>query len=242
MEAILETFNLTKRFKGLTAVDRLDLRVNRSEIHGLIGPNGSGKSTTINLLTGFLSPSEGEIRLEGKNVQFLSAHRRARLGLVRTFQEPSVFASLTVEENLRIAASHAEGKGTAFEVGETLALIGLLPKKNMAAGNLSYGEQKLLDVARVSLLQPSVLLLDEPGAGLSGPEKEKLLVLIKKLKKRGCAILFSEHDVGFVMGVCDRITVLNFGSKICEGTPEEVRRNPQVIEAYLGGSYEHAVG
>lgn len=249
---MLELQGLTKRFGGLLAVDGVTLTMGAAEIHGLIGPNGSGKSTSLNLISGLYVPTAGRIRLGGQEVTGLTAAERTQLGLARTFQNIRLFPQLSVLQNVmvgrtprtsagllavlfRTPAMRAEEAAIEQAAREALAVVGLEGRANDLPGDLPYGQKRLVEIARALATEPRVLLLDEPAAGMNPREKQDLLALVKRLnRERGLPVVLVEHDMGVVMNACERITVLNFGACIATGTPDEVRRNPAVIEAYLG--------
>ncbi len=248
---LLEVGGLTRRYAGLVAVDSVDMQVMPGGVHAVIGPNGAGKTTLFNLVSGLMPPSAGHIRFAGQDVTRLPADRRAALGLARTFQNIRVFAAMTVLENVltglhtRLAASlpsvvlrlprfRAEERRAVVRAREALDLVGLADKAGLRAQGLSYGDQRRLEIARAMAPEPRLLLLDEPAAGMNPAETEALAALVRRLSGLGTTVLLVEHDMGFVMDISDRVTVLNFGKRIYEGTPQAVRQEPAVIEAYLG--------
>lgn len=250
MTAILETRGLTKRFGGLTAVDGMDFTLPRGELRAIIGPNGAGKSTFFNLVSGFLPPTSGEVYFEGRRITGLPPHRVSRLGIARTLQVKSVFPSLTIEENVWVAAQSrqraphplrpAMRAGRLRErVDELLELVGLTRLARVAAGNLAYGDLCLLEMAMALGTDPTLLLLDEPTAGMSPEETARTAATIRALSKR-VALVLVEHDMEMVLEIADTISVFHQGRLLAEGTPKEITANRAVQEAYLGA--EHAEG
>jgi branched-chain amino acid transport system ATP-binding protein len=234
----LEVRGLTKDFGGLRAVDGVSFSLRRGEILGLIGPNGSGKTTTINLITGLLRITSGSVLLSGTNIAGWPPYRIGRSGLARTFQIVKLFTDFTVAENVEVAAMSARGVGRAearSRAEAALALVGIAHLADQPAGILPQGEERRVEVARALATDPKFLLLDEPGAGLNDAEVEVFLPTLQRIRQeRGCGILIVDHDMRLIMNLCDRIHVLNYGRTIAEGRPEEIRREPAVIEAYLG--------
>lgn len=253
---LLEVSAVTKNFGGVIALNNVSLTIEEGAFYGIIGPNGSGKTTLFNLLTGLFPVNKGSIKFRGNEITKIAPHQITRFGIARTFQLIRLFGSMSVLENLMVGSqSHyylplapllfSKGKRMSTEkrimskAEEVLSAIGLEEKKDWPAKTLSYGEQRRLEIGRALATNPSLLLLDEPMAGMNGVEAEELGVLLRGIANYSTVILI-EHNVRMVMGLCDRIAVFNFGKKIAEGTPEAIRRNPQVIEAYLGGEEELA--
>ena len=249
---LLQLENVTIRFGGLTAVSELDLQIGTGELVGLIGPNGAGKTTVFNLITGVYQPTAGKISFISQPVAKLKAHQLARRGIARTFQNIRLFNSLTVFDNVRAAAQlhcsrrviNSLWRGYAFREGEKeiakqvmelLEIFQLGKFRDEPAKSLPYGDQRRLEIVRALATRPKLLLLDEPAAGMNPTEKIELARLIRFIKdKFAISILLVEHDMKLVMEICERIAVLDYGSKIAEGNPEAVRANPKVIAAYLG--------
>jgi|MDSW01.1.fsa_nt_gb branched-chain amino acid transport system ATP-binding protein len=248
---ILEVKELTKNFGGVLAVDSLDFKISRGEIVGLIGPNGSGKSTTINLVCGLFSATGGTVSFLGKDLKNLSADGRVAEGIARTFQNIRLFNELTVWQNLLVSWNDVDSnksswssrwfgnlEGRKNKISDLLRFSGLEDKENQLAGNLSFGEQRRLEMARAIASKPQLILLDEPAAGMNSQEISDLGKRIFSLRDSGITILLVEHVMELVMNVADRIIVLNFGKKIAEGAPKQIRDNETVQEAYFGSETE----
>ena len=251
-EALLETRGLTIAFGGLVAVRDVDLTVDPGEVHGVIGPNGSGKTTLLNAVSGIYRPTRGEIRLVGERIDSRGPAALVRRGIARTFQNIRLFPTLSVIDNVKVATYSrtraglfgilAALRGVAVEESrvesaarEALALVGLAGRADDLPGDLPYGQQRLVEIARALVSEPKLLLLDEPAAGMSLDEKRRLADLVRTVnRERGIAVLVIEHDMRVISGVCQRVTALNFGEVIARGTPDEVRAHPRVVEAYLG--------
>lgn len=253
---ILELKNLTMRFGGLTAVDAVTFDVEAGSLSGLIGPNGAGKTTLFNMVTGVYEPTEGSIVFDGNPIAGARPHQVANAGIARTFQNIRLFPSLTVFDNVRTGFNNTSTSrffGSIFRLGSyasnerdiasridrLLEKFGLLEMRGELAKNLSYGDRRRVEIVRAMATGPKLLLLDEPAAGMNPTEKSELMSLIRYLRNEfGIAILLIEHDMKVVMGICERIAVLDHGAKIAEGSPESIRENPAVIEAYLGAPAE----
>ncbi len=250
-DAVLELSELTMRFGGVTALDAVSFTVRKGDIFGLIGPNGAGKTTVFNVITGVYEPTQGTVRFEGTE---LPGHQRSeitRLGVARTFQNIRLFPAMTALENVLVgfdahattSVGGALWRGRRFKreeragrerAMELLSFMGIADRAGDAARHLPYGYQRRLEIARALATRPRLLCLDEPAAGFNPAEKEDLMGLIRAIRDDGYTVLLIEHDMSLVMGVTDRIAVLDFGRKIAEGSPDEVRSNPDVISAYLG--------
>ena len=244
--AILEVNQLSKHFGGLKAVDEVELLVRRNTVHALVGPNGSGKTTLLNVLSGIYKPTNGRLIFDGRPVTRLLPHERAGRGIGRTFQNVRLFNAMSVLENIKVGAERPGNEVTLGPTGveqhalAALDFVGLAEHRKQTVQSLSYGHQRLAEIARALAGSPKLLLLDEPGAGLNIVEKSELVQLLKRLKGHGLTILLIDHDMNLVEQVADRITVLNFGRRIADGPPPEVLRNPEVVAAYLGKVKTHA--
>ncbi len=244
-EPILDTSGLTKEFRGFVAVNGVDLRVGAGTIHALIGPNGAGKTTCFNLLTKFLPPTRGTIRFKGRDITGMQPAEVARLGLVRSFQISAVFGHLSALQNVRVALQRARGGSFDFWRSESvldsynaralelLDEVGLLEFADTPAGQLAYGRKRALEIATTLALEPEMMLLDEPTAGMTHADVERIVALIRRVRQ-GRTILMVEHNLSVVEGLCDRITVLTRGRVLAEGDYATVSRNPEVVAAYLG--------
>ncbi|MEN6325152.1 MAG: ABC transporter ATP-binding protein [Syntrophomonas sp.] len=249
---VLSLENISQEFGGLRALDAVNIEVEERTIFGIIGPNGAGKTTLFNIITGIYVPTEGSLIFQGRNVNGVATHSIARLGIARTFQNIRLFNKLSVLDNVRVG-SHGVSKSGFFssmlglpnmlreekqikeDAARLLALVGLYGKRQEYAENLAYGEQRKLEIARALALKPSLLLLDEPAAGMNSGEKAELMELIRKIRQdMKITILLVEHDMNLVMNICERIAVLDYGRKIAEGSPTEVKTDERVIQSYLG--------
>ena len=245
----LELIDLSKSFGGVQAIDSINLTIDEESVYGLIGPNGAGKTTLFNVLTGFLEPSRGSIQFFEQDITSFQPYEIARLGIARTYQNIRLFGNMTVRENVATAQNYrasfgglkslfwSRGKDEADlnnNLVYLLDLMGLWEKRDLVSTDLSYGEQRRLEIARACAMKPRLLLLDEPAAGMNEVETEELWVRVDELRRNGLHVILVEHDMKLVMERCDHIFVLNFGKLIAQGTPAELRENKDVIEAYLG--------
>tara|TARA_Y100000310_G_scaffold334233_1_gene413544 strand:- start:74182 stop:74940 length:759 start_codon:yes stop_codon:yes gene_type:complete len=247
---MLHIKNLNKHFGGIKAVKDCSFEVKENEIVALIGPNGAGKTTVFNLLTGFIKPDKGHVHYKGTPLLGVKPYKISNLGITRTFQLIKLLPKLTLVENLLIAKQQSgehllnimfkpkyikhEEKENRNHCVELLDLVGLKDKRNHYAKNLSYGQQKLVEIARILATDADLLLLDEPVAGVNPVMRAKIKNILKKLKEQGKTILFIEHDMKFVMDIADRVVVLDYGTEIATGTPKQIQKNPRVLQAYLG--------
>jgi len=249
--AILEINNVTKQFGGLTALNNVSFQVEEGEIRGLIGPNGAGKSTMFKNIAGFYSPTEGSIVYCGESIEGREPHTIAELGIVRTFQETTLFQEMTVFENALIG-THIKGRTNVISavlgldrkeqracgerVLEVLEFMGLSDRRDRLASELPLGSQRALALSIALVSEPKMMLMDEPFAGMNPEETNHMMNLTRKVQESGITIILVEHDMKAVMGLCDYLTVLNFGEVLAQGTPEDIRNNEKVIDAYLGGT------
>jgi len=249
--SILEVKNLTKQFGGLTALNDVGFQIEEGDIRGLIGPNGAGKSTMFKIIAGFYKPTQGNIVYQNQNIEGSSPHTIAEMGIVRTFQETTLFQELTVFENA-LVGTHIKARTNIFSailgldkdkqkaarerVEEVLSFMGLTERKDQLASELPLGSQRALALAIALVSEPRLMLMDEPFAGMNPEETNHMMDLTRKVRESGVTIILVEHDMKAVMGLCNYLTVLNFGQVLAQGTPDEVRNNDKVIEAYLGGA------
>ena len=248
---MLKISGITRKFGGLTALDDVSLMFGRDDITGVIGPNGAGKTTLFNIVTGIYTPTAGSVHLEEKDITGIPPERLAKLGMVRTFQNIELFGRMTVLENVMVGLHTQSRSGLlacAFKspghlreeravrerAMQWLDFVGIAELSGVTAANLSFGKGRLLEIARAMALEPRIILMDEPAAGLNSRETAELALLIRKVRESGITVALVEHDMELVMDVCDYILVLNLGRKLAEGTPREIQENPAVIEAYLG--------
>jgi branched-chain amino acid transport system ATP-binding protein len=252
--ALFEIDNMSKHFGGVSALEHVSLRIHAGEIYGLIGPNGAGKTTLFNCITGLYTPESGRVLLAGEPIERLKPHQVTAQGVARTFQNIRLFANMTALENVMVgrhvrtragvwaavsrgAVARAEEAAIARRAHELLAYVGIGSHVRALAKHLSYGDQRRLEIARALATDPRLLALDEPAAGMNESETARLKSLLRTIQRDGVTVLIIEHDMKLMMDVCDRIAVLNFGKKIAEGVPPDVRSHPEVISAYLGAGF-----
>jgi len=248
---MLEVSGITQIFGGVTALQDVSFRIEKGDITGVIGPNGAGKTTLFNIITGIYTQTSGTVSLVGKDVSGLPPERLARLGMVRTFQNIELFGQMTVRENIMVGMhtksscgllscalkmpwSIVEERRIRQGAEKWLEFTGITDLADVTAGNLPFGKGRLLEIARALAVEPSLILMDEPAAGLNSQETLALAKLIQRIREMGITVVLVEHDMELVMDICDRIVVLNLGRKLAEGTPREIQENPEVIAAYLG--------
>ncbi len=251
MSLLLKLHNVTKKFGGLTAVNDVSFEIDKGSVVGLIGPNGAGKTTVFNLITGNYAPTSGSIDFKGTSVLKIAPNKIVKMGIARTFQTIRLFQNMSVIENvlagchcrmksgsiaamLRLPSQKKEEEEALKKAAETLDFVGLLQESENLAKNLSYGQQRLLEIARAHASDPELIILDEPAGGMNDQETSELVNLIGKIAESGITVLLIEHDMNLVMKACHKLIVLEYGTKIAEGVPEDIKNNKRVIEAYLG--------